>query len=446
MRSIEDLTDAIRSRTSRDQFREAMQAYSAGANRAATILLWTSVMQDLTDKLRVLADAGDASAAVAISTVDAARSGEDVRAMQNFENGLLDRARVEFEFLTAREAEELRRLGDDRNMCAHPSFHGDAEEPFEITAEQVRAYARLVVEAVLSQPPIVGKALVERFIADAKSNSWPDEALTDFLRTRYFDRARSGVMRNIAEVAVKAAIRPPDGDNQVAGRCVATIQAATEINETLVLEAIAAVLTKWRDHMSDTDLLRAIGAIGAFKRTWEVLGGENLARVKTLLGNAAAETLIDERAFASGAPAEPTLLATYGSAIDRLSSEQLEMMTRKPYPKDQWVHRVLEVVRTVGSWRGGERAMRMVIQVADGMTLEDVHTVAAEFVRNDQIHHAGDVPQLLERLVDRTTRISGARQVWCDALDTYDAKRDPVPDPDGEDWYSYSEARGALDR
>lgn len=444
VRSIEDLTDAIRTHASRVQFREAMQAYSAGAHRATTILLWTSVMQDLTDKLRVLADAGDGAAASAISTVDAARTAADVRAMQNFENGLLDRARDDFEFLTAREAAELRRLGDDRNLCAHPSFQSGSEDPFEISAEQVRAYARLVVEAVLSQPPIVGKALVERFIADAKSDSWPDESLADFLRTRYFDRARSGVMRNILEVALKAAIRPPDSDNQVAGRCVAAIKAATEINESLVVEAIAAVLTKWRDHMSDPDLLRAIGAIGAFTKTWENLGSENVARAKALLGSAPTETLIEERAFASGAPAEATLAAAYTGAITRLSGEQLEMMTRKPYPKAQFVPRVLDVVRAVGSWRGGERAMQMVIRVADGMTLDDVRTVSGEFVKNDQIHHAGDVPQLLERLVEHTTRIAGARDVWREALDTYDASRDP--DPDGEDWYSYSEARGALDR
>jgi hypothetical protein len=192
MRSIEDLTDAIRTRASKLQFQEAMRAYSAGAYRAATILLWTSVMQDLTDKLRVIADAGDAAAILAIKELDDARTASDVRRMQAFENGLLERALSKFEFLTAREAEELRRLADDRNICAHPSFANEGDELHQVTAEQVRAYARLVVEAVLSQPPIVGKELVARFAADMKSDSWPDESLVDFLRTRYLDRARSG--------------------------------------------------------------------------------------------------------------------------------------------------------------------------------------------------------------------------------------------------------------
>lgn len=66
--------------------------------------------------------------------------------------------------------------------------------------------------------------------------------------------------------------------------------------------------------------------------------------------------------------------------------------------------------------------MQMVIRVADGMTLDDVRTVSGEFGKNDQIHHAGDVPQLLERLVEHTTRIPGARDAWREALDTYDAR------------------------
>ncbi len=444
VRSIEELTDAIRSGASKAQFREAMQAYSAGAYRAATILLWTSVMQDLTDKLRVLAEAGDAAACTQMAKVDAARDAKDVRGMQAFENGLLDVATTEFEFLTPREEQELRRLGEDRNLCAHPSFHGDAEEPPKVTGEQVRAYARLVVDAALSQPPIVGKALVARFTADAQSDSWPDESLADFLRTRYFDRARSGIMRNILEVAVKAAIRPPDGDNRVAGRCVAATRAACEIDETLVMDAIAAVLTRWRDHMSDTDLVRTVGAVGAFKATWAQLGSENVARLKTLLATASTDTLIDGRAFASGPPSDATVLEPYNEAADRLTDDQVEIMTRKPYPKAQWVPRTLNFVRDVSSWRDGERAIRMLLGVADGLALDDIRVVAEEFVKNNQIHHAADVPQLLELLIERTIRIPGAGDLWREALDTYDAAREPVPD--GGDWYDYSAARAVLDR
>ena len=207
--------------------------------------------------------------------------------------------------------------------------------------------------------------------------------------------------------------------------------------------AISAVLTKRRDHMSDPDLLRALGAIGTLKQTWQSLGSENLTRVKMLLGNASVESLIDERAFASGVPAEPTLKGAYENAIGKLSLDQVEIMTRKPYPKDQWVPRVLENVRAVRGYRNGERAIRLVLGVTNSMTLSDVGVVADEFVKNDQIHHASDVPQLLELLIKQTIAIVGVREVWREAFDTYDAARNPDL-ADGQDWYSYSDARQAL--
>lgn len=80
----------------------------------------------------------------------------------------------------------------------------------------------------------------------------------------------------------------------------------------------------------------------------------------------------------------------------------------------------------------------MVLNVHDALTLDDIRVVAEEFVSNDQIHLAEDVPQLLERLVERTRHILGANDVWRGALDKYAESREP--DLDGEDRYSYSEA------
>jgi hypothetical protein len=442
MRSIEDLTDDIRTRASKLQFQEAMRAYSAGAYRAATIVLWTSVMQDLTDKLRVIADAGDAAAITAIAQLDTARAAKDVRGMQTFENVLLKRAQDDFEFLTPREAEELGRLGEDRNTCAHPSFQDESDDFYQVTAEQVRANARLVVEAVLSQPPIVGKQLVDRFAADTKSDSWPDESLVDFLRGRYFDRARSGAMRNILIVAVKSAIRPPDGDNQVAGRCLAAIRAASEIDEQLTMEAIMDVLTKWQYHLTDSDLIRMLGAVGTFKVTWSSLGHGDIARLSKLLVSAPLETLIEDRAFASGPPVEDAIAKDYQLAIDRLSIDQLDRMTRKPYPLAQWVPRVLEQTQAVGGWREGEQAMRMVQRVISCMTLEDLETIANAFVHNDQIHKASDVPQLMQRIVEASASKPGALAIWQNAFSEYSKSYSPVGDPGH--YYDYSEVRDSI--
>ena len=169
MRSFEELSTSVRIRASRRQFDETVRAYGAGAYRSATIALWICLLLDLVEKLRILADSGDAAAKALIADVDKAREGHDVQKMLELEGGLLDRACSDFELITRREKSELERLRDDRNACAHPSFHGEGEEPYDMAPEQVRAYMVLVVDSVLSQPPLVGKALVERFIADTKA-------------------------------------------------------------------------------------------------------------------------------------------------------------------------------------------------------------------------------------------------------------------------------------
>lgn len=187
--SLDDLAESIRSENSRVQFDEAIRAYRAGAYRSATIALWIAVIQDFVEKLRTLADEGDSNAKSAISELDIARSAQNVAKLQSIENSLLTKARDEFELVTHREAEELERLYEDRNKCAHPTFQPDTDEPFQITEEQVRAHARSSVDSVLSQSPRVGRALVDRFKSDVKSKSWPEEDVTEFVRLRYFDRA-----------------------------------------------------------------------------------------------------------------------------------------------------------------------------------------------------------------------------------------------------------------
>lgn len=438
MRSLEDLTSSVRIRASRVQFEEAVRSYSAGAYRSATVALWICLVLDLVEKLRILADAGDGAARKLIDEVTRAREAEDIQKMLNIEAGLLDRAFADFELITAREKVHLERLRQDRNLCAHPSFHGDGDEPYEMSAEQVRAHMSTVVDAVLAQPPVVGKALVDRFIADTKSASWPTDRLADYLRERYFGRARANGMRNILLLAVKSALRPPDGDNRIAGRCVATIAAASEFDRPRVVEAASDILTRWRDAMSEDDLLRTVGALGMFPEAWRALGPENAVRVGVLLSTVDSDALIEQRAFASGPPLEPDVAVKYGEAIARLEVRHLEILTGKPYPKEQWVGKVLEVVRSASTYRSGEEAMRMVLRVAEVLSLDDIKHLGAEFVRNSQIHHASDMPQILSRLVEATRRLPGATTAWKCAITEYRSSRyDPSTDPGAH--YSYED-------
>lgn len=441
MQSTEELIERIRRHASKLIFQEAMRAYAAGAHQAATIILWTAVMHDLADKIRILAEDGDAAAQVEIQKLDGARAANNIRALQAFENELLSLATNKFELLTSREAQELSRLNEDRNICAHPTFLEYAEDFHAISGEQSRAHARLVVDAVLSQPPIVGKALTEMYISDIDGDSWPEESLTEFLRERYFIRARDSVKRNIVILTIKQAIAPENENNQRAGRCVAAIRAAFEIDETLVNSALGAVMRKKSDGISEKEILRAVGAVGTFEATWKGLGAANVTRAKELLNRCPVDQLLDERAFASGPPVELQLAEPYAKAAAKLSDEQVEAMTRKPYPRAQWVPRVVAAVTTAQSYRGAEHAMRMVVNVASELQSTELGAIAAEFGSNSQFYEASAMPQLINNAIRETINIAGAQDIWKNALDAAEKK---ISDQGNSQYYDFAKARLAL--
>ena len=61
MRALEDVRSMVRSTKSRKYIDEAIDAYGAGAYRAAILALWIAVVSDLIDKISILAEAGEPS-------------------------------------------------------------------------------------------------------------------------------------------------------------------------------------------------------------------------------------------------------------------------------------------------------------------------------------------------------------------------------------------------
>lgn len=436
MLSLEDLTASIRSDHSRTQFAEAIRAYRAGAYRSATIALWIAVVQDIVEKLRTLADDDDANAKGIIDELDAARRANNIPKLQSLENSLLERACDDFELVTHREAEDLRRLYSDRNSCAHPTFQSDVDEPFDLTEEQVRAHARVAVDSLLAQPARVGKALVDRFASDVRSNSWPDQELTSFLRTRYFDRARVAAARGVLTVAVKVAIRPGEESNRSAGRCVAALRSAASIDRSTLDSVVRRVLGAWRDNLSDEDLARCLGAVGTNAAAWDALGPDNVARVQTLLAGETA-WLIEHRAFASGVPSHDALRSAYLSAVDRLTIEELDALTRRPYPLQQWVEPSLSLLADARSFRSAEERLGIVVRLSSVLDADHVRRVGQCLSSNTQVSYAGGTKVLLRRLVEDTLEVPGVRAAWQATMVEYQQVYNPDTDPLGE--YSYTE-------
>lgn len=430
---------------SRRLFDEAVRSYSAGARRAATVSAWIAVAFDLIRKIRFLADLGDAPAEAFVQQLDKAVESRDVRSMQRLENELAEKSFKEFQLINSREYEVLQRLYNDRNLAAHPAFVSDGSM-FEPSAEAVRAHLADAVDAVLAHPPVAGKRKIDQFIADTQSDSWPIGKLDEYVRSEYLSHTRVSVQRNIMKIAVKSSLTPPQGDNVVAGRCVDFCRAAMDIAPVLMGETLRTILRSREASggMDDPTLLRMVGAFGAMEVTWDIVSPTTRLRVVSLLRSSSADALLEHRAFASGSPHNEEVRIEYMNALKRLDEDSLELLTRKPYPKNQFVQRSIELLRDSLSFRSAEIRMRRVLRLADDLALDDLQEVAQAVCTNDQLRLASDMPELLRNLARETDGISGARQVWADMGATLHSKwvAHHPGEPDG--YYSYAFLLGSY--
>jgi hypothetical protein len=141
---ITDLNELIllcRSESARSHISEAVACYNARAYRSAIIATWIAVLFDFIHKLRELEMAGDNAARQKLTTFDAARSTNDLKASLEFERNLVDSARDDFQFISPIEAIDIQRLFDDRNRCAHSSMVSH-DEPYMPSAELARTHIR----------------------------------------------------------------------------------------------------------------------------------------------------------------------------------------------------------------------------------------------------------------------------------------------------------------
>jgi hypothetical protein len=177
---LDELTLSCRTEQARSYLREAVACYKAGSFRASIVTTWVAVVFDLIEKIRELALAGDKEAQSINETYERwqgqveAGNPDALQKSLEFERSIIDTTHSKFSFFEAQQLTDLRRLRDDRNRCAHPTFQRK-DAPYEPPAELARLHLRNAVDCVLSQPPVQGKAAVRTLVGLVGSSYFPRE-------------------------------------------------------------------------------------------------------------------------------------------------------------------------------------------------------------------------------------------------------------------------------
>lgn len=206
---FEEMILECRTDRSKEQIKEAIKCYESSAYRAAIVMAHMAVCFDLLDKLNALAAMGDAEAVNQVAVFSSyqtqlnAGNTNAISQLLTFERSLLDIFRDKFEFFGANEYDDLVRLRDDRNRCAHPTFLR-SEQPYSPSAELARLHIRTALSLVLTQEPRQGKAAIDGLKQAILSPYFPDKIpdATERLKALGVQKARESLIRAFVDELV----------------------------------------------------------------------------------------------------------------------------------------------------------------------------------------------------------------------------------------------------
>ncbi|WP_137241979.1 hypothetical protein [Plantibacter flavus] len=426
MHDISLIPQAVNSASTKPLVREVLNAFNGGAFRAALISLWVAVAVDLTNKVRDLAESGDGSAKSSIQKLDNAVLSKDIKSFLAFESSLIDLAEKELELLSAQEAIHLRRLYEDRNLCAHPAFDTDTSL-FEPSAEAIRAHLVAAHRATFSRGAIAGKRRLDLLVSEINGDAWPlYESLDDYLAARFFDGASESTSGNMLKLLIKSSIIPPTGvtsPNGVARRAREAAVSRRRIEPPGFQKALAAVLVAW-EHAGKLDneaLIRSVGAYGHCAEFWLELPNTALERARSFIPRADIDELVESRFFVRGDLYHAEIRAVYEAAINELSASQVASVAKQTRDRAQFVDRILDLIGASDDFAIAAQNMQLLTVVSASLTAEHIRTLEQKIVDNpgDQIRPARDVEEALIEAFDKSNSSDASLQkAWADLAST----------------------------
>lgn len=410
---LSDLDELIlhcRGTNARSYVGEAVSCYKAGAYRSAIVATWIAVLYDFVDKLRELEMAGDANARSRIAEFENARQSSDWKASLEFERSLIGLARDEFELLSPPQAEDLERLANDRNRCAHPSMTS-AEEPYQATAELARTHIKNAVMHMLSHPPVQGKAALDRITGEIASEYFPEtqKQAVEFLSTGPLARARRPLVRNLVLVLSKELLLKGWTVKHRARRfaaLTAVIEMYREIGETTVKESVSGLLSG----VPDDKYYRSVLYVAQVSPAWALIGTSVQIKIRNYIESAPEDSL---SRFLHQAVKVPDLRH---AAMQRLTDADSEVLGKviAADPSHDYVDLALRRFETAGSFRQAEELCEsLVVPLATVFTPQDMNRIADAFLENTQITYANAIPGMYLELFNQTERLAGeTKKYW----------------------------------
>ncbi|MEA2585693.1 MAG: hypothetical protein QOF33_3778 [Thermomicrobiales bacterium] len=407
---LDELALRCRDERARSYIAEAVTCYKAGAFRSCVVSTWIAVVYDLLQKLRELELAGSGEAKQILEAFERHRVNHNTDGLLDFERNILAMAKEIFELISPEEYDELVRLRDDRNRCAHPSLQSTAE-PYAPTAELARYHLRNAVVNLLAQPPVQGQFAAERIWRQIRSEYFPtdvDEAIED-MATGPLARARPTLVRSIV-VGLTKSLLMDERSTQERRRQFTALRAVLHMHRETGESVLRADLPRIFDHLEDDAFARVVKFVRRIPFGWDVLTEPNRTKVKQYVASCSVE---EAASVIPAALRVPPLAETARTRLEDLPDYAIsKLLSGTPD------HLAVEIAirRFVESRSFKEARSRggtLLVAATPHLNNDQIERVLAAFVSNSQIRYATGMPVLLAKVLEQSQPLTPAtRSAW----------------------------------
>lgn len=190
---FEDKLELVSNKKTKEYIEEVLSCYNNGNYRASIVVLYTTVIYDLLNKLIILRDEYNNLNAKSIIEVINKLQKEKPKNPE-WEKKLIEKIFKEIKFISAVELAELENLSSQRNYAAHPIIYLDNIENElvlkPLSKETSRDLIRKAFEIVFLKDAILGIELKDMFLEDLKQHykKVKTNGLELFLNNKYFSK------------------------------------------------------------------------------------------------------------------------------------------------------------------------------------------------------------------------------------------------------------------
>ncbi len=282
---LDELVLLCRNDKAKSFIHEAVQCYKGTAYRQTIVATWIAVVYDIIHKLQELEMTGDANATKVLANYEKIRTENDIKGSLEFERGILDTAKKEFELLSEIEYIDLIRLRDDRNRCAHPAMNLN-DEIYQPSPELARSHLRNAIEYLLQRPPVQGKAALARLMSDVDSDYFPtkvEEAVKHF-SDGPLARPRASLVRNFVIALIKNFLGQELDIRSKVSHYIALL-AMSELHSRIFHETLAEKLNDIVVALPDEYLVNVLSFVADISDTWQWLRENSKNKVRMYVRN-----------------------------------------------------------------------------------------------------------------------------------------------------------------